>query len=122
MASGLWLRRQQFPLGMRGVFAYNHYGAKETSAKENMGGIHMREYMQGTETIIKKAVCNQCGKALKTDGDTMPEDWLSVDKAWGYFSGKDGETHSFDLCEECYDKLVKGFAVPVTVTERRELL
>ena len=37
-------------------------------------------------------------------------------------TGKDGLEHSFDLCEECYDKLIKGFAVPVNEEEITELL
>ena len=41
---------------------------------------------------------------------------------FGYFSNKDGLEHSFDLCEECYDKLIKGFAVPVNEEEITELL
>ena len=45
-----------------------------------------------------------------------------VEVPWGYFSEMDGEVHSFDLCEECYRKLIKEFAIPVTVRERKELL
>ena len=41
---------------------------------------------------------------------------------FGYFSNKDGIRHSFDLCEECYDKLIEGFAVEVTKEEVQELL
>ena len=37
--------------------------------------------------------------------------------SWGYFSKKDGETHSFDLCEECYDKWIGGFQIPVGIQE-----
>ena len=29
---------------------------------------------------------------------------------------------SFDLCEECYDKLIEGFTVEVTKEEVQELL
>ena len=41
---------------------------------------------------------------------------------FGYFSNKDGIRHSFDLCEECYDKLIEGFTVEVTKEEVQELL
>ena len=65
--------------------------------------------------IVKKAndktLCNLCGREIpKTDGFTM--DHIHVEKEWGYFSGKDGERHSFDLCESCYDSLVKSFRIP----------
>ena len=82
----------------------------------------MREYTEGTRKIIGKMICNQCGKVWTAENGKETEDWLCVDKTWGYFSGKDGERHSFDLCEECYDRLIRGFALPVTVEERKELL
>ena len=39
------------------------------------------------------------------------EDMLSVEKRWGYFSGKDNEVHRFDLCEDCYDRLIAQFVI-----------
>ncbi len=36
------------------------------------------------------------------------EDVLTVEKRWGYFSRKTGEI-IFDLCEDCYDDLVRIF-------------
>ena len=41
---------------------------------------------------------------------------------WGYFSGKDGESHSFDLCETCYDKWIAAFQIPVERNLENELL
>ena len=41
---------------------------------------------------------------------------------WGYFSQKDGESHSFDLCEECYDRLTGGFQIPPEKYAEKELL
>ncbi len=82
----------------------------------------MREYTQGKEAAVKKIICNQCGKELNMRKDLLMEECVSVNQIWGYFSRKDGENHSFDLCEDCYDKLVKGFVLPVTVEKRKELL
>lgn len=45
-----------------------------------------------------------------------------LDHAWDYFSEKDGEVHHFDLCEECYDELVRRMKLPVDVEEQTELL
>ena len=42
-------------------------------------------------------------------------------KQWGYFSKRDGEIHSFLLCEDCYDEMVKKFVIPPMVTEATEL-
>ena len=47
---------------------------------------------------------------------------LSFRAEWGYFSGKDGESHRFELCEKCYDMIVADFMIPVEITERTELL
>ena len=44
-----------------------------------------------------------------------------AEKAWGYFSKKDMTRHRFILCEECYDKLIAGFAVPPDEEEVTEL-
>ncbi|MEF9942003.1 MAG: hypothetical protein RSA90_05740 [Lachnospiraceae bacterium] len=62
---------------------------------------------------VDKIICNQCGKEiLITDGN--PEEGVfSVEYKWGYFSNKDGATHAFDLCEECYDKMIEGFLIPL---------
>lgn len=82
----------------------------------------MREYTQGKEAILKKVVCNQCKKELEIENGIVHEGWISVEKAWGYFSEKDGVVHTFDLCEACYDQLIKGFALPVTIRKQNELL
>ena len=66
--------------------------------------------------------CNRCGRRLEGT-DLLPgEEGLHIEKSWGYFSGKDGESCSFDLCEECYDRMIKEFEIPVEVREQTELL
>ena len=61
----------------------------------------MRQYRLKETKEINKIVCNQCGKEIEVSGGTPREGVFSVDYAWGYFSDKDGERHSFDLCESC---------------------
>jgi ribosomal-protein-alanine N-acetyltransferase len=70
----------------------------------------MRKYKEVTITKneIDRVICNGCGKEL-----TGYTDYLSVDKLWGYGTAYDGQTHRFDLCEECYNKLVAGFVIGV---------
>ena len=64
--------------------------------------------------------CNRCGRRLEGT-DLLPgEEGLHIEKSWGYFSGKDGESCSFDLCEECYDRITASFAVPPKVSEDME--
>ena len=50
------------------------------------------------------------------------EDFLHVEKDWGYFSKKDGMCHAFDLCEECVKKLEEGFCIPADVWEKTTIL
>ena len=41
---------------------------------------------------------------------------------WGYFSDKDGEHHSWELCEQCYDRITSQFAVALERKIENELL
>ena len=79
----------------------------------------MKKYENGR---LIKVVCNQCGREIKTEADMIKECICSVDTYWGYFSGKDGDRHQFDLCEECYDLLVGRFCIPVEISQQTELL
>lgn len=81
----------------------------------------MRNYQRGRDKKLIEIVCNCCGRKLKIADGIPMEEACSVDVQWGYFSGKDGENHSFDLCEECYDKITHGFAVPPEIESRIEI-
>lgn len=70
----------------------------------------------------KQIYCNGCGKKIAEDAENLNVDFLHVEKIWGYFSDKDQERHSFDLCEACYDKMIRQFVREVAVTEETELL
>ena len=65
---------------------------------------------------------NRCGRKLEGTDCTPVEEGLHVEKSWGYFSGKDGEIHSFDLCESCYDRLVQDFQIPPEKKEQKVLI
>lgn len=82
----------------------------------------MRKYQIGQEKKLTQVLCNQCGKELKVEDGYLKEGCFTADDVFGYFSRKDGSHHHFDLCEECYDKMVSRFAVPVEVDEETELL
>lgn len=64
-----------------------------------------------------KIVCHCCGNLIEK------EDFLSIEKVWGYFSrGKDGQKHQINLCEACYDRWIQGFKYAPDVTEITELM
>ena len=69
----------------------------------------------------KNLCCNRCGRILKSENGILREDVFEGKKQWGYFSKRDGQIHSFLLCEDCYDAMEKKFVVPPEVTEETEL-
>lgn len=77
--------------------------------------------------VVKKSgdfpiCCNSCGKTLKKENGILMEDAFEATKEWGYFSSRDTEIHHFNLCEECYNKLIASFAIPVEVHKKLEVL
>ena len=81
----------------------------------------MRKYDENSKELTE-AFCNYCGRQLQTDGGIVKEGIVSVENAFGYFSDKDGQIHSFDLCEKCYDNLMLQFEIPATIRNAKELL
>lgn len=77
----------------------------------------MRRYKMKETKEISNIICNQCGKEIHVTNGMPEEEVFSVDYTWGYFSKKDGERHSFDLCESCYDKLLASFRLPADIQE-----
>lgn len=69
-----------------------------------------------------KISCNKCGKKVKYVEGFLKEDFFEATKEWGYFSNKDLQTHKFNLCEKCYDELVKEFVIPVLILDKKEAL
>lgn len=71
---------------------------------------------------ILQVVCNCCRRPLPVENGIVLEDYIHVDKAWGYFSECDGEEIAFDLCEDCTRELTKRFRLPVYQKKTREYL
>ena len=75
----------------------------------------MREYglkAQEHQTMTK-VVCNCCGKEIPLIREDMWEDYFHAEKNWGYLSNQDGRTDSFDMCQDCYEKMISQFKIPV---------
>ena len=72
--------------------------------------------------ILKEVFCNKCGKQIEVENGMLREDCFEVNRTFGYFSHKDGETQTWDLCEDCYDRFVRSFQIPVTSKEETELI
>lgn len=59
-----------------------------------------------------KVYCNGCGREINTGGQER-EDYLRVNKSWGYFSHWDLTNQAFNLCQDCYERLIAQFKIPV---------
>lgn len=74
------------------------------------------------EKQLEELYCNKCGRKIEVQNHIVQEGVLSIDYQWGYFSNKDGKKHKFDLCEKCYDEIIKAFRYPIEETIENELL
>lgn len=71
---------------------------------------------------IEKVICNLCKKEVQYKDGMLREEFFSAEACFGYFSRKDGIRHRFDLCEDCYDSLIRQFQIPPEETEVTELV
>ena len=81
----------------------------------------MRKYQDNNNQLVT-VICNRCKKELKVENGILKEGCFEVSHAFGYFSEKDGQVYQFDLCEQCFDKMLAEFQVPAEVKEAKELL
>ena len=82
----------------------------------------MRIYLDEDKKELAAVICNKCRRELTVEKGIVKEGCFYADIQFGYFSSKDGKKHSFDLCEECYDKMIARFQIPVDESAVRELL
>lgn len=80
----------------------------------------MRKYKSNGE--LKSVVCNLCGKKVIVEGGIVREGVMPVQYTWDFFSEKDGEVHTWDLCEECYDSIVNQFRIEPEIQEQVEFI
>ena len=72
----------------------------------------MRQYQLKETKKLRKLFVTGVENETKVVSGIPKREMLHVEHTWGYFSGKDGESCSFDLCEECFDEITKGFLIP----------
>ncbi|MCM1153833.1 MAG: hypothetical protein NC314_10110 [Roseburia sp.] len=84
--------------------------------------IYLDQKIKKKENELLSVTCNCCKKELLVENGILKEECISFAHLFGYFSDKDGEKHRFDLCEQCYDKLIANFQLPVEKEQRNELV
>lgn len=82
----------------------------------------MKKYYNEENLELQEMVCNKCGRRMNVKNGILKEGCFQGDCAFGYFSRRDGMRHRFELCEDCYDEMISGFAIPVEETRQQELL
>ena len=82
----------------------------------------MHVYLDENRTELVTVVCNACRKELLVENGILKEECIHVEHNFGFFGSRDGECDTFDLCEDCYRKIVANFSIPVEKWERKELL
>ncbi len=82
----------------------------------------MRIYLDTKETELVSVICNYCKKELPIENGILKAEAIQVKHNFGYFSKKDGQTETFDLCEECYKRITSKFQIPVEKKDITELL
>lgn len=71
-----------------------------------------------------KVYCNCCGKEIQFKENTQIalEDYVAINKNWGYFSNKDGIRQKMNICESCFDAWTAAFVIAPEIVEEQELL
>lgn len=80
----------------------------------------MRKY--NADNTVLEVRCNMCGKQLKVENGIVKEGIFSSKYQWDYFSEKDGQIYAFDLCEACYDAMIKKFRIMPEIKESNEMI
>ena len=79
----------------------------------------MKKYIEKeiieTKKVATHVTCNKCGHTSEIDVNRFElNKFQEVDFSFGYGSKYDMEDWEFHLCEDCYDKLIKQFKIPVS--------
>jgi len=68
--------------------------------------IHENIIIEKQEKVIQNIFCNICGEKIHKNELGYYDDFLSIEKRWGYHSQFDDETHCIDVCQLCYKILL----------------
>lgn len=66
----------------------------------------MKTYKRKTVKVLDKIFCDCCGKQC-TDDFYHNHENATLEAAWGYNSGRDGEKWEVHLCESCFYETIR---------------
>jgi hypothetical protein len=64
----------------------------------------MKKYVKKTIDDLDDITCDVCNQSCKKHHNIES---ATLSAYWGYDSKRDGETFDVDICESCFDKLIK---------------
>lgn len=59
------------------------------------------------ELYTAEVICNKCGRSLNPE----KEDYIHIEKKWGYFSKSDGEYQEVDFCQDCWKEICSSLII-----------
>lgn len=79
----------------------------------------MKTFLQRPAVLpeVADVRCNDCGRHVAKDVTGYFEDHISLTKDWGYHSPYDGQSHTIDLCIDCYKSWTAQFEIPPQVED-----
>ncbi len=66
---------------------------------------------------LKYVICNKCGRNIDIG---KYEDFLNINKNWGYNSNFDNETHEIDICTQCYNEFLGDLKIEPKKMKKRK--
>jgi len=66
--------------------------------------------------VIKDVLCNKCGVSCLCH-TTCGFSYASLNVHWGYGSTRDMEVHEAQLCQNCWEEIIKTFKYPDLVAD-----
>lgn len=80
--------------------------------------MNVKRNIKRTLSTVVDVKCNSCGNSCIKSKQDLAFEFATIHAAWGYFSNKrDGEVHEAHLCQSCFEKLIKKFAIPTLIAE-----
>ena len=90
----------------------------------------MKKYKTRLTKMLVDLCCDVCGQSCKNEHIVRDEEcspvivpdadceYATLSANWGYYSRKDGESYHLDLCEDCFDDVVRH--IHALQTQKRE--
>lgn len=63
------------------------------------------------EKTYEKTCCNMCASYIPVNVYGYLEEYLEIEKRWGYGSPMDNEVHHLYICQGCYEQFFSSLKI-----------